>query len=136
MLLVGSLSSFGQDTSTLLALFYPENTDFYRALGLAIPAWFAAGVLSFRDGIGKAGHKWPFRILRGVIVFALVLDIVSHLDMANAQRWRFSWSVALSFVFAGLAIFYCIKSRALAAFVADWQQYEHAEEKEKEKEKE
>lgn len=122
MLLIGSLASFGQDSGTLLAIFYPENTDFYRALGLAIPAWFAASVLSFRDAIAKAGHKWPFKILPGMILFALCLDVISHMDIANAQRWRFSWSVALSFVFAGLSVMYCVKSRLLKAFSEDWQQ--------------
>lgn len=122
LVLVLSLSTFGQDSSTLLALFYPNNHDFYLSLALALPAWFAASVVSFRESIAKAGYLWLFRWLKPFIFLGLTLDAVSHIAMAMQAHWRFNWSVALSFVFVGMAASYCLKSRLLTAFVADWSQ--------------
>ncbi|MCY7294191.1 DUF2919 family protein [Alteromonas sp. a30] len=127
LVLVLSLSTFGQDSSALLALFYPNNHDFYLALVLALPAWFAASIVSFREGLAKAGHRWVFFWLKPIILLGLTLDVASHIAMAVQQHWRFNWSTALSFVFAGMAASYCMKSRLFSAFVEDWSQPTEAE---------
>ncbi len=123
VLIVVSLS-FGQDSSTLLAVFYPHSSDFYQVLLLGIPAWGIAVILSFREMISKKGYTWLFGYIKPLLLIGLCLDIALNINMAIDQQWRFSWSIALSFLFAGLAGFYCAKSRLLNAFIAEWKEVE------------
>lgn len=129
--LIMSLTSFGQDSSGLLAVFYPQSSDFYRTLLVGIPAWFIAVTLSFREAIVTSRFAWLFGLVKPSLFLGLVADILVHIDMAFGQQWRFNWSIALSFVFSGLAIFYCVKSRMLNAFIEDWKHFKSPEEENK-----
>lgn len=112
--------SFRQDSSSLLALFYPDKGYLYSSLLGAIPALLVLLVLSFREKIRSKGHCWLFKLIKPFMLATLVADIVFHLSIANGQYWAFSWLIALTLLVNVLCLYFVVKDRHLSFMLKDW----------------
>jgi len=112
--------SFRQDSSSLLALFYPDKGYLYISLLCAIPAVLVLLIMSFRDKIRLKGHCWLFTLIKPLILATLAADVVFHLAIGNKQYWAFSWLIALTLLVDMLCLYFVGKDRHLSFMLKDW----------------
>ena len=112
--------SFRQDSSGLLAIFYPDKVYFYVSLIIALPSLLVLLVVSFRERFWQAGYYWPFKVVKPLMYLTLFADGVFHIVMAKQQYWQFSWLIALTLLIDGFYLFFVTKDRHLKLMLKDW----------------
>ena len=112
--------SFRQDSSALLAIFYPDKVYFYVSLIISLPSLLVLLVVSFRERIWLLGYVWPFRVVKTLMYLTLLADVVFHVVMAKQQYWQFSWLIALTLLIDGFYLFFIIKDRHIKLMLKDW----------------
>lgn len=112
--------SFRQDTSSLLALFYPDKSYLYTSFLAAIPALLVLLIMSFREKIRHIGYSRLFTLIKPFILLTLGADIAFHLAIANKQYWAFSWLIALTLLVDMLCLYFVGKDRHLSFMLVDW----------------
>ena len=112
--------SFRQDSSALLAIFYPDQVYFYASLIIALPAFLVLVVVSFRERIWRRGYSLPFKVVKAFMFLTLLADAVFHVVMAKQQHWQFSWVIALTLLIDSFCVFFVIKDRHLKLMLKDW----------------
>ncbi len=112
--------SFRQDSSGLLAIFYPDKMYFYVSLMIALPTVLVLLVVSFRERIWQKGYCWAFKIVKPLMILTVLADFIFHVVMARQQYWQFSWLIAITLLIDGLCLFFIIKDRHLKLMLKDW----------------
>jgi hypothetical protein len=116
---VASLS-FRQDTSALLAIFYPDKHYFYTSLVIAIPALFALLFVSFRERLWQRAHYLIFKLIKPLILIGLLVDVLFHVAMAERQYWQFSWLIAATVLLDCLCLFFVLRDKHIDLMLKDW----------------
>ena len=114
--------SFRQDSSGLLALFYPDKGYLYASLLGAIPALVVLLIISFREKIRNRAYSGLFSLIKPLLLLTLLADIAFHIGMANKQYWEFSWLIALTLLADMLCLYFVGKDRHLSFMLKDWVQ--------------
>lgn len=112
--------SFRQDSSSLLAIFYPDKGYLYTSLFCAIPTLLVLLVMSFREKVRHKEHCWLFTLIKPLMLATLAADIAFHLAIANKQYWGFSWLIALTLLVDMLCLYFVGKDRHLSFMLKDW----------------
>jgi hypothetical protein len=109
-----------QTQRDMLALFYPQQTDFILACAVAAPLLLLLAALSQRKPKGNRGWRHIWRFGRAILLPVALADLVLTITDLPAQvmldaPWRMMAPVLL---LAG--VFWLLRSRTLRAVFAEW----------------
>ncbi|MFQ3197901.1 MAG: hypothetical protein ACI8R9_001129 [Paraglaciecola sp.] len=116
---VASLS-YREDSSGLLALFYPHQGYFYAGLAFAVPAVLVVLLVSFREKLFNSRAVALFTLITPLLLMGLLLDLGFHMLLANQQRWQFSWIIAITLILDFLCLYFVSRDKHLTLMVKDW----------------
>jgi hypothetical protein len=112
--------SIRQYSSGLLNLFYPDNGFLYLSLGIAVPAFFAALILSFRERVWKWQKTWVFLFIKPLILFSTLADLGFHIYLAQHNYWQFSWVIAITLLTDFLCLYFLLQDKHIQLMLKDW----------------
>lgn len=113
--------SYRQDPSALLQIIYPDPRYLSVSLLSGIPAVVCLLVVSFRHKLMSKQIQWPFRLVKPLLILALIADVAIHCFYGLIQNWQFSWLLGISFLGGCSALVYALRSKHLTHMLNDWQ---------------
>nr|WP_136252460.1 DUF2919 family protein [Ningiella ruwaisensis] len=120
VLLIVSLS-FREDSSRMMALFYPNKWDFYLSLVPMIPAVLIFILLARRNSLWSKEKHALFRFIPALFAIALLGDIAVQLSILARIGFTFSATHGVSLILAISGLLYLTKSRHMRDLPRDWQ---------------
>jgi hypothetical protein len=113
----------------MLALFYPQQSDFILACTVAAPLLLLVAAVSQRKPKGYAGWRYIWHFGRGLMLVVTAVDLVLTILHLPAQvmldaPWRI-----LSPVLLLIGCLWLLRSRTLKAVFAEWPEMDATERK-------
>lgn len=110
-----------EHTKVLADILYEHASHLYSSAGLGVLGLSALVILSFREKITQSQNQWVFRLIRPLLLCAVILNLALEVNIAKEQNWQFSWLVALPLLIEIWCGYYLIKSKHLNVMLQDWQ---------------
>jgi hypothetical protein len=119
LVFIGSFS-MQRYTNELLTLFYPEQKYLYIGLVGALCAVFGLVILGFREKIWKNNRSWLFLLLKPMLMVSILIDLTTHVILANIEHWMFSWVIAATLILDVFCMFFLLKDKHTKLMIMDW----------------
>ncbi len=109
------------DRAALVALFYPQKSDFIMALVAGVGALV---LYAFVIAERKRSPLWVrpfFSRLKWMLLLLLLIDGVLLVERTINAYYLYSWSTGLDALFLFWSLIYLFQSKRLKHYFADWQ---------------
>jgi hypothetical protein len=111
--------SMRENPSALIEWFYPDSALWYQNVLPAVPGVAALIGLSLRDKFRAKGWHWPQMWCKRLVLFGLLIQCYLVYATVASQGPLFNWGQAVALVISVASIAYLVRSKRVAAFVAD-----------------
>ncbi|NRB25010.1 DUF2919 domain-containing protein [Shewanella sp.] len=108
------------DRAALVAMFYPQKSDFIMALVAGFGALFIYGVVIAERKRKPHWLRPVFAQLKWILLLLLVIDGALLFERTINSHYLYSWSTGLDGLLLFWSLIYLFKSKRLTYYFADW----------------
>ncbi|WP_299788655.1 DUF2919 domain-containing protein [uncultured Shewanella sp.] len=108
------------DRAALVALFYPQKSDFLMALVAGFGALLVYGAVIAERKRSPLWVRPIFAQLKWVLLLLLAIDGALLLERSINSYYLYSWSMGLDALLLFWSLIYLFKSKRLSYYFADW----------------
>lgn len=112
--------SFRQDSTSLLKVFYPNQSELYVGFVIGLGAVLASILVVFREKWWQSKWDKIRYFIKPLILLTLSMDLLYQFKNALDNHWQFLWTVAIFVVVDTILLYWLLKSRHVRWMIRDW----------------
>ncbi len=116
------------DRAALVAMFYPQKSDFIMALVAGFGALIVYGVVIAERKRKPHLLRSIFVQLKWILLMLLIIDGALLFERAINSHYLYNWNTGLVALLLFWSLIYLFKSKHLSHYFADWNTDEHDQE--------